>query len=184
MKKIEAYKAILAIVDSCIAETQINSSVDIRNNLKLLIQLEEISTEFGVEIPCHYGYGSSWYKLSDFQTIGIYGEDHNRTISWSDDDSQPDNEWLYVICFSTGAYIFGQEYPTKTFQAFFNELKQFEPKYIDSMNTSLYFTSKKSAAIHAAFPEILQRYKGLVYDELKEKRIKALQDELEKLQGV
>jgi len=184
MKKIEAYKAILATVDDCIAATAIDSSVDIRSNLKLLIKLEEISAEFGVEIPSYYGYGSDWYKLSDFQTIGIHGEAHRRTISWSDDDSQPENEWLYVICFPTGAYIFGQEYPTKTFQAFFNELKQFEPKYIDSANKALYFTSEKSAAVHAAFPEILQRYKGLVDAELKEKRVKALQDELEKLQGV
>jgi hypothetical protein len=38
--------------------------------------------------------------------------------------------------------------------------------------------------VHAAFPEILQRNKGLVDAELKEKRVKALQDELEKLQGV
>ena len=184
MKKIEAYKTILATMDNCIAATQINSSVDIRSNLKSLIQLEEISAEFGVEIPSYYGYGGDWYKLSDFQTIGFYGEDRNRTIAWSDDDSQPEDEWLYVIYFPTGAYIFGQEYPTKTFQAFFNELKQFEPKYIDSVNKALYFTSEKAASIHTAFPEILQRHKGLVDAELKEKRVKALQDELEKLQGV
>jgi hypothetical protein len=184
MNKIEAYKAILTTVDNCIAATEIDSSVDIRHNLKLLIKLEEISSEFGVEIPSYYGYGCNWYELSDYQTIAIYGEAHSRTISCSDDGSQPENEWLYVIRFPTGAYIFGEEYPTKTFQAFFNELKQFEPKYIDSANKALYFTSEKSAAVHAAFPDILQRNKCLVDAELKEKRIKALQDELEKLQGV
>ena len=50
-------------------------------------------------------------------------------------------------------------------------------------NHALYFTSEKSAAVHAAFPEILQRNRSLVDAELKEKRVKALQDELEKLQG-
>lgn len=184
MNKIEAYKAILTTVNNCIAATEIDSSVDIRSNLKMLIQLEEISAEFGVEIPNYYRHGSDWYKLSDFQTIEIYGEAHHRTISRSDDGSQPENEWLYVIRLPTGPYIFDKEYPIKTFQAFFNELKQFEPKYIDSANKTLYFTSEKSSAVHAASPEILQRYKGLVDAELKEKRIKALQDELEKLQGV
>ena len=171
-------------MNNCIAATQIDSSVDIRHILKTLIQQEEISAEFGVEIPSYHGYGSDWYKLSDFQAIGLYGEDRNRTISWSDDDSQPENEWLYVICFPTGAYIFGKEYPTKTFNNFFNELKHFEPKYIDSMNHVLYFTSEKSASVHAAFPEIFRRYKALVDVELKGKRVKALQDELERLQGV
>jgi hypothetical protein len=185
MKKIESYKAILATVDNCIAAKLIDSSVDIRSQLKLLIQLEEISTEFGVEIPSYYGYNRyDWYKLSDFQAIGIYGDDHNRTIAWSDDDCQPENEWLYVICFPEGAYTFGKEYTTKTFQGFFNELKQFEPKYTDKMNNALYYTSEKAAAVHAAFPEILQRYRGLVHAELKEKRVKDLRDELEKLQGL
>lgn len=53
MKKIEAYKAILTTIDSCVATTEIDSSADIRNNLKLLIQLEEISAEFSVEVPNH-----------------------------------------------------------------------------------------------------------------------------------
>lgn len=184
VKKIEAYKAILATVDSCLAATQIDRIVEFRSELKSLIRLEELSAEFGVEIPRYCGYGNCWYKLSEFQAIGFYGGDQNRTISCSDDGSQPENEWLYVIRFPTGAYIFGQGYPTKTFQKFFNELKQFGPKYIDSANRALYFTSEKSASIHAALPEIFKRYKGLVDAELKEKRVKVLQDELEKLQGV
>jgi len=71
--------------------------------------------------------------------VGWWGEKYGRHISWSDDGKQPEDELLLVISFPTGAYIFGDDYPTEFFKEFFQELKTYNPKYTDTTNKTLYF---------------------------------------------
>jgi hypothetical protein len=123
----------------------------------------------------------SWFNIGEHQKIGHYGKENNRTISWSDDGDQPEDEWLYLIQFPTGAYIFGDSYPTATFNAFFVELKTYEPKYSDSHNHCLYFDCEKAKYIHKEFSNIRKKYAGMVKEENKKKRVEAIRKELDEL---
>lgn len=127
----------------------------------------------------HYGVPDAF---DDWSLVLYFNEEGERKISWSDDGRQPENEWLYVISFGTGAYIFGQSYPEETFRSFFTELKQFEPKYCDTANKSLYFTPDKAKAVHESFWEIFNRHKAMVEGELKKKRKAKLLEELKTLE--
>ena len=81
-----------------------------------------------------------WNKFGDYLSIGKWGEKYRRTISWSLDGTQPVDETLLQISFPTGAYMFGEDYPTELFKLFFDELRAFGPKYIDMANKNLYFS--------------------------------------------
>ena len=178
MKKIEEYKKILAVVNEC---TELDNSMRLCD-IEYAIKAEELYEEFGFGGVSQYRY-SDYVKVSDYAFIARYGKDSNRTISWSDDGSQPDDEWLYVISFPTGAYVFGNYYPTDTFNTFFNELKKFVPKYIDTANHSLYFSASNAKIAHNNFYEIFNKYKNLAAVENKKRRAEKLRKELEELEG-
>ena len=180
MEKIEAYKEILNVLKKHDELLSDDYQIDIKDRITNRIRLQEISAEFGIELKSDCN--PSWCKVSEYAGIGIYGEDHNRTISWLDDGEQPDNERLYAIRFPTGAYIFGDSYPTKTFKMFFDELKSYQPKYTDTHNSCLYFTDETAKHVHKDFSSIISKHRKLVGDELKAKKITSLKEELEKLQ--
>lgn len=178
MNKIEAYKAILETINSCSAQVELP---DIGlHDLNNLIKTEEIIAEFGIDkLECR---GTTWFVCGEYACIGCFGASYGRTISWSDDGRQPtDGEWLYRISFPTGAYIFGRDYCTDTFGSFFAELKAFNPKYSDTSNHNLYFTSDTAAEVNEALPYLLKKYRSLVHEELKRMRIAELQKELTSL---
>ena len=128
----------------------------------------------------HIGYGQK-------ANVGLYSEEQRRQISWSDDGRQPENEWLCVISFPTGAYIFGDyfkdEYPKETFNEFFEELKSYGTKYCDTVNHNLYFTSDVAHKVVKDFPEIFKKYKDMCQHEYERQRVKELEAELAKLKG-
>lgn len=179
---IEKYQEILSVLEKHSDIITDDCSIDIRRNLINRIALCEISKEFDIEIENKY-LSPGWIKLSDYEHIGLFGEKYNRTISWSDDGSQPDDERLLRIGFSTGAYIFGECYPTETFSKFFNELKTYNPKYCDTSNHALYFTSKTAANVHKNLIGIFNKYKQLVSEEVKAQRVEKLKQELKSLQA-
>lgn len=164
-------------------EDVISNNLNIKYWLRLLedmIAVQKISEEFGIPIPSHY-CNPDWIDLDYHQHIGVYrGE---RKIASPDNGVQPEEgERLYQISFPTGAYILGAEYPTQTFNAFFEELKTYQPKYVDSNNSSLYFTADKAGEAYKAFPTLLEKYKAKAETEVKQKKIKKLQAELAKLE--
>lgn len=180
MNKLEAYKLILKTINDCDAQVKLDS--DIRwYELPTLIKKTELEEEFGVAIKNIHS--QTWFTCGYYSAIGLWGSKHNRTISWSDDGRQPEDEWLYQISFPTGAYIFGADYCTETFDAFFAELKSFAPRYSDSANHSLYFTSGTTAEVSTALQVLIKKYSGLVQKEINEKRIIELQNELQKLES-
>jgi len=179
VEKIDAYKEILKVLKKHDELLKDDFQIDIKGRLAARITLQEISAEFGIDLKSNCDPG--WCKVSEYASIGMYGEGNNRTVSWSDNGEQPENERLYVINFPTGPYIFGGEYPEKTFKAFFDKLKSYGPKYTDTHNKGLYFTSETARHIHKDFSDILATYNCLVDDELKAKKIKSLKAELEKL---
>lgn len=148
----------------------------------------ELSVEFNMQLEL---YGNTWYQVNlpwgNKANVGLYSEQQHRSISWSDDGRQPENEWLCVISFPTGAYIFGDyfkdQYPKETFNAFFEELKSFGTKYCDSANHSLYYTSDVGYKVCEAFPAIFKKYKDMCQQEYERQRVKELEAELAKLKG-
>ena len=116
----------------------------------------------------------------------MYGSE-GMEISWSDNGKQPDNEYLYKLSLNCGPYIFTSGYPSdsncprETFNAFFSELKTYNPAFVDTANNALYFRDDVAKLVHEEFPAIFSKYKDLVDDELKQKRRAELQRELENL---
>ena len=179
MNKIDAYKEILGVINKHKELLKDDYHIDIADKIADRISLQEISKEFSINMKADFN--PNWCKLSKYESIGMFGEDHRRTISWPDDGAQPENERLYMISFPTGAYIFGDSYPENTFRSFFDELKGYGAKYIDTTNSNLYFASEKASCVHDDFKAIFDKYRKLVGDEVKEKRIESLEEELTKL---
>lgn len=178
--KIAAYKELLKVSKKYSDIFDEDSVVPRTSSIEGIIHALEISERFG--IPLKYLSFSNYLQVKnsydEWTGIAFYSETADHPIGCSDTGQQPKNEWLFTIRFTCGAYIFGDSYPTQTFTAFFNELKTFEPKYIDSANKSLYFTEDKAKAVYDAFWTIFKKYKALVADELKAKRKAELEAEL------
>ena len=179
---IKAHKELLKVVEKYDKEFEGSSTAPSIRSIGMEVERLEKEEEFGIPLS---RAGGGYFRVEgvydDWSRVLYFSEDSGRSISWSDDDRQPENEWLYVISFPTGPYIFGEEYPEGTFLAFFEELKQFEPKYCDTANKSLYFTPDKAKAVHEDFWHIFNKYKDEVKKELKQKRREHLLKELEKL---
>ena len=187
--KIAAYKEILEVAKShsdVIEGDDINLSV---RSLENFLTKLEVSDSFGIPLRDAKNSYEGWLNVKGdwnaWMILGHFGEEQRRTISWSDDGSQPEDEWLFRIGFSIGAYIFGDvmedSYPKEAFQAFFEELKSYSPKYTDSVNRCLYFTEENAKVVYEAFWDIYNKYEAQVGEELKAKRKKELEEELAKL---
>ena len=153
-------------------------------------ELDNISKKhlFGIELKEKYGIDTNvrnvsldYNRFGEYRAIGWWGKKYRRTISWSDDGKQPVDELLLSLGFSTGAYIFGDDYPQELFQKFWQELKSYNPKYIDTSNSSLYFSMKNASKIFNEFNTILDKYHEINKKDMKERKIKKLQGELEEL---
>lgn len=176
-EEIQAYKALLNLAKRY--EKSIDSSIvrSIEENLRKA----ELEKRFGIPL---YSGRSDFYTVKDaydnWTNLNKFTE--GKSISWSDDGRQPElGEWLFVISFPTGPYIFGESYPEDTFKDFFLELKSYGPKYCDTVNKALYFTEAVSKKVYDDFKEIFDKYKAQVQDEIKRKRKKELEDELARL---
>jgi len=178
--KINAYKELQAVIEKYPEEFK--KDYDLHKTYETL-QCLKMQKRFGIPLSYH---SHSQYQVEraydDWTHVALYGLEA-REISWLDEGEQPNNEWLYCIRFTSGAYIFGDSYPKKTFNAFFIELKSLGAKYSDTPNNALYFTEENSKAVYDAFWGIFNKYKAMVADEMKEQRKKELEAELAKLNG-
>ena len=183
--KIKAFEELQKVRNKYESELEDNDVFPTSSSIAKEIERLKQEENFGFKLQ---NWGGGHFRVpgafDDWSRVLYFSEDYNRSISWSDDGRQPENEWLYVISFGTGAYIFGQSYPEETFQSFFNELKGFEPKYCDTVNHSLYFAPDKAKAVYESFWEIYNRHKAMVDSELKKKRKAELLEELERLEDI
>lgn len=144
---------------------------------------------FGIKLKEEYNFNLDpkqiqsldWIRFDEYMAIGRWGKSTG-TISWPDDGRQPEDELLLQINFPTGPYIFGGDYPTDFFYKFFLELKGFKPKYIDSANKALYFSMDNAGIIFNEFGSILKKYNDLNAADIKQRKIKKMKDDLEKLE--
>jgi hypothetical protein len=133
-----------------------------------------------------------YYRIDNYQFISYFKDSHDckknnygRSISWSEGDKQPVDEWIYETGFSTGAYIFGDDYnyQQQLFQDFFEELRTYKPDYEDLHNHNLYWKVENAKEIMGKFKEILNKYKDRNRDELKGRKIAKLEAELNNLKA-
>lgn len=173
----EMYREILSILD--------NYSNDLIYDIEDLKQKSECHL-FGLKLKEVYGLdidpkridSTEYIRVGQYMSISMWGEKYSRTISWSDDDRQPEDELLLRIVFPTGAYIFGDDYPTDLFQKFFNELKSYSPKYTDSANKDLFWAMDNAKGIFNKFNDILKKYQDLNKEDYKHRKIKELEEQL------
>jgi|WetSurMetagenome_2_1015567.scaffolds.fasta_scaffold428782_1 hypothetical protein len=151
------------------------------------IQLNE---DYGLEINPVDISSIDWYRCKEYCSIGLWGEKHNRTISWPDIDKQPEDETLLGISFPTGPFIFSadsnvfnSEYPQEFFQKFWNELKSYNPDYIDSHNSSLYWKINNAKNIFNDFDSIMEKYRALNKEDYKRRKIRLMKEALARLEG-
>jgi len=153
---------------------------------------------FGIELKEVYGLNINprdinslqWLNFGEYSHIGWWGQKYNRTISWPNDGNQPEDELLLAVNFPTGPFIFAfgsvfdQEYPKEFFQRFWNELKSYNPDYIDDHNNCLYWKIGNANKIFNSFDDILERYYQLNKEDKKQREIKKLKEQLSKLEAV
>lgn len=181
--KIKRYESLLNALER--HSDIINSDYDandwqrtIENRLEIL----NMSKDFDIDFKDVSHYNHINFQVNEDVRVLKWSE--NAIISWSDDDRQPEaGEYVYVISFPTGPYIFGQHYPQQLFREFFKELVSYNPKYKDTVNKCLYFTKENAKYIHEDFPTILKRYKDRVAEDYKHIRKEKLEAELRELEG-
>lgn len=183
--KILTYKNILSLLTEETEADGLIKAKEINNVIRNL----ELSNLFQIPIEGPYlKYGNGWIPVGrqmthrDYFHLGKFGVGTNRCISWSDDGEQPGDEWLLSVCFSSGAYIFGDSYPEDLFNEFFQELKSFGPKYCDTVNHHLYFSHENANLVFNSFPEIFKKYCLRVSEEFKKNQKQKLLDKLARLE--
>jgi hypothetical protein len=148
----------------------------------------KLKEDYGLDIDPKRVESLQWLNYKEYCHIGWWGKKYNRTISWPDDKQQPEDNLLLEISFPTGPYIFGfgsmfnQEYPQEFFQKFWHELRSYNPDYVDSHNNSLYWKIENASVIFNSFDDIMQKFNDLNKEDVKQRKIKAMKDELSKLE--
>lgn len=154
--------------------------------------------KYGLKLDHDDDFRGSFSRISEYTSFQYFNDaqkekdsgEGGRYISWPDDGKQPKNEWIFCISFSTGPYIFGNsgfgddaDYPQEFFMKFFDELKSYKPDFIDSANKGLYFKLANAKAIYENFNEILRKYHALNAEDKKQRDIKKLEAQLEKMKS-
>ena len=79
MNNTHAYKEILSVLNKHKDLVTGDTSIDISHMILNRIILEEVSSEFG--IACSKNSNPGWIELSEYESIGMYGENHRRTCN-------------------------------------------------------------------------------------------------------
>jgi hypothetical protein len=147
------------------------------NNHLFGLELKEV---YGLEIDDKRIYNIQYQELKNNVHL-TYIDSERTTISWEDNGKKPQGERLIKFSYPTGAYIFGRDYPCDFFKKFFLELKSFNPDYIDSANSSLYFKLENAKEVFNNYDSIIKKYYELNKEDFKQREIIRMQEELDKL---
>lgn len=144
----------------------------------LLLELNDLGIPINYISNTNYvDLYNGWIRYVNFKSSNGY------SISCPDDGRQPVNERLIKVSFSTGAYIFGEQYDTKTFNEFFNELKSYGYRYIDSANSSIYYDLITGAKVYKYFKDLYSKYLQLANERNKQNEIDKLKKQLQELEN-
>jgi len=184
----EAYSEILDTLkkhrDVCIFDID-----ELERKAKIHLFGVQLKEEYGLDVEPKQVQSLDDVSFGDHKKIAWFGEKYRRTVSSSVDGRQPDDELLFTVGFSTGAYIFGvgemfdKDYPIEFFQKFWMELKTYKPDYIDENNHYLYWNIKNAKDAFNSFDDILKKYYELNREDVKQRRIKKMKEDLLKLEN-
>lgn len=143
---------------------------------------------FGLELKEVYGLEIDEKRINNIRYQELknnvfltFIDSETTTISWEDNGKKPLGESLIKFSYPTGAYIFGGDYPCEFFKKFFLELKSFNPDYIDSANSSLYFKLENAKEVFNNYDSIIKKYYELNKEDFKQREIIRRQKELDDL---
>lgn len=169
-----------------------NTSVNLSKN-KILAEIDKInlSNKFGFELLDreHTCYTPKGFGHLTYYVILAHYDGEYRKINNISPTPQPSDEWLLSISFPEGAYFliegggFDKPYLNDLFNKMLGEFFNLNPKHVDRLNKSMYFTSDNAKEVLDKWDEITTKYKNLVGDELKKLKIEKLKAELEELNG-
>ena len=182
------------IIKICEENTDTEGTLSkIRIKAKNRVIRYEWEEKFGIKLNSNCRFAEYDYiRFDDYQTISYFKDGYvskkdgfGRSISWSEKDKQPVNEWLYEVSFPTGAYIFGDDYKgqKQLFQEFFEELRTYKPDYEDLHNSHLYWKIENAKKIMSKFQTILKKYHDKNKDELKTREIIKLEARLKEIKS-
>jgi hypothetical protein len=178
----KAYSSILRVMnenkDLCIFDV-----AELEHKSKLHLFGIELKETYGFDIDPKNINGLGLVDLGQHTKVCWIGEKHGRTISWPDGGIQPEDELLLYITFPTGAYIFGNDYPTQFFQRFFKELLDLNPKYTDIHNSTLYYSMDNAGSVFNQFNVLYEKYQELNREDWKQRRIQKMKEDLLKLEN-
>ena len=170
---------------------QDNFSEQMIEEAKNKVEIVRWYEEYGIKINLDKKiYKRSYSKINEYLSFNYFYDasadrkkGSGRFISNSDSGNQPKNEWLLNISFSTGAFIFGEDYKEQTplFKEFFDELKNYMPDYCDDLNSSLYWKLDNSKQIYENFNNILTKYKDKNKSQFNKRKIRKAREELDRL---
>ena len=184
----QAYSQILKLMSKHkeICDLDIEA-VERKSKIHILgLELKEL---YGLNIDPKRVNSNDWIDCGEHMKIGLFGERYRRTISWSDDGTQPEDERCVCLKFIGGAFIFGgggftnKDYPTKFFHKFWLELLSFNPDYKDTANHCLYWKLENSKEIFNSFNDILKKYYSLNKEDIKQRRIEKMKSDLAELES-
>lgn len=180
------------IIDICEQNTDEEGTLsDIRIKAKNRVIRYEWQEKYNITLPSDCRFAEyDYFTIDNYQRISYFKEGYlckqnrsGRYISWSEGDKQPVDEWIYEVGFSTGAYIFGNDYDyqQQIFQDFFEELRTYKPDYEDLHNHNLFWKIENAKEIMSQFKGIFNKYCDRNKSELKEREIKKLETQLNNL---
>ena len=169
-----------------------NTGIRLSKN-QILAEVDKInlSNEFDFELldRGHACYTPKGFSHLDYYIILAHYDGESRKINNISPTPQPSDEWLLHISFPEGAYFlidysgFDKPYLSELFNKMLGEFLALNPKYVDRLNKSMYFTSDNAKEVLDKWGQITTKYKNLVGDELKKLKIEKLKAELEELNG-
>ena len=169
-----------------------NSGVRLSKN-QILDEITKVnlSNKFGFELldRGHTCYTPKGFSHLDYYIILANYDGKHREINNISPTPHPKDEWLLNIRFPTGAYFlidggsFDKPYLSDLFNKMLEEFLALNPRYVDRLNKSMYFTSDNAKEVLDKWDEITSKYKNLVGDKLKKLKIEKLKAELEELNG-
>jgi hypothetical protein len=176
----KAYNEIIEVLnkhrDLCVYDIS-----DLESKAKKHIFGLRLVEEYGLKLDPRNVQSLDYIRFGDYRAIGWWGEKYRREVSWSDDGKQPDDEFLFSISFSTGPYIFGYDYPKELFKEFWQELKNYNPKYCDTTNHCMYFSIESCSKVFNEFDNIIKKYYEKNKEDFKLRKIKKMEEDLLKL---
>ena len=169
-----------------------NTNIRLSKN-QIIDEIDKVnlSNKFGFELldRGYTCYTPKGFSHLDYHIILAHYDGEYRMVNNISPTPQPTDEWLLNIRFPTGAYFlidggsFDKPYLSELFNKMLGEFLALNPKYVDRLNKSMYFTSDNAKEVLDKWNEITTKYKNLVGDELKKLKIEKLKVELEELNG-